>query len=256
MLMIDHLSARPRRWLILFALLAALPLPTAAARPSPQPDLSGCRSIRGDDWFVEEVSFEPPSIAPGVLVEPTGQGARLSNTTDTPLYLVEAGAAGELSAYAPAAPISLTEPLLVRLKVLAGDVASWGLDHDLGRYRWHSYDPPALSIAVELRDARSWLPGHRPIERYGDNRPAEVALPSATYRMRVIYGSKRFSIPVTVSARLNPDYDPNKERNERERCENGGPNFFALAALCIGVPIGILLALSLYVVFRVDRRYG
>jgi hypothetical protein len=250
-------TVRPRRWLILLVLLAALPLPSAAARPSQQmPDFSGCRSVRGDDWFVEEVSFEPPSIAPGVLVEPTPHGARLSNTTDTPLYLVETGAASELSDYAPAAPISLTEPLLVRLKVVSGDVAGWGLDRDRGRYVWRSFDPPERSIFVDLRDPRSWLPGYRPIERYGDDRPANVALPSSTYRMRVIYGSRRVAIQVTVSARINPDYDPNRERNGWEQCSKGGPNFFALVALCIGVPVGILLALSLYVVFRIDRRYG
>jgi hypothetical protein len=256
-MLIRCLPVRPRRWLILLALLAALPLPSAAARPNSQmPDFSGCRSVRGDDWFVEEVSFEPPSIAPGVLVEPTPHGARLSNTTDTPLYLVETGAASELSDYAPAAPISLTEPLLVRLRVVSGGVAGWGLDRDLGRYVWRSFDPPEHSIVVDLRDPRSWLPGYRPIERYGDNRPANVALPSSTYRMRVIYGNRRVVIQVTVSARINPDYDPNRERNELERCANGGPNLIAVLMWCIGVPLGILLALCLYVVFRVDRRYG
>jgi hypothetical protein len=210
-MLIRCLFSRPRRWLILVVVFAALALPSgAAARPHRQiPDDSVCRPLQADAWFEDTLSFDALTIAPGVLVKPLENGVRLSNSTDTPLYLVEE--VGATTLHTPAAPISLTAPLGVRRRVLAGEVASWYSADRSSAPQWNA-EHGVASLEYDANTAGEWLPGFTQDLNYGDDRPAGVALPPAkTYTLQVIYGDELIAIPVTQTYRLNPGYVPDRQ---------------------------------------------
>jgi hypothetical protein len=277
LMLIRHMIARPRRWLILLALLAALPLPSrAAARPVEL--FWGC-SPTGDTWFVEELAVAPRTIAPGVLVEPLAPNepgsaeflARLSNTTDTPLYLVETPFyINNRDFYVPAAPISLTAPLLVRQRIVAENVAFWAAGANRSAPEWLSESQTDSFIYVNRNYPEQILPGYQSLQRYGDDRPADVAIPQpVTYTLSVIYGRELFAIPVTQSYRLDPDYDPNQERTEQAKCDSWGKNITTmiegpitllttaadLVHGCFRMLLLILLTVILFALVRMVRRY-
>jgi hypothetical protein len=262
-MLIRYLPARPRRWLILFALLAALPLPSAAARPSSQ--LPRCGSPNGDVWFVEEISIAPLQIAPGVTVEPLGPGeprsdeflATLSNTTNIPLYVVETHFAHDWDLYAPASPISLENHLIVRQRVVSATVEVWVPIDDPRVGGWRSGHMSSLKL--ERENATAVLPNYQSFQHDGDDRPPDVAIPqTVTYTLSVIYGRELFAIPVLQSYRLNPSYDPNKRRDAQAPCDSWGKNLIQtplalltmvgrLVRWCLGVMM-LILATSLLVV--------
>ncbi|HYF61672.1 MAG TPA: hypothetical protein VD886_02595, partial [Herpetosiphonaceae bacterium] len=171
----------------------------------------------GDDWFVDDLSFDPPAIALGVLVEPFENGVRLTNSTDTPLYVAEVLRPNIVRV--PIPPVRLAAPLGVRQRVLAGEVAYWD-SAARGRPRQWNTVQGANALEYSGSMADQWLPGFARDGRRGDARPAGVALPPAkTYMLNVIYGDELFAIPVTQTYRLNPGYVPDRVRTEQAACD-------------------------------------
>jgi hypothetical protein len=271
LMLIRCLLARARRWLSLLALLAALPLSSGvAARPAAL--FLNC-SASGDAWFVEELSLAPRTIAPGVLVEPLTPAeprsderlARLSNTTDTPLYLVEMPYYRDWDFYTPASPISLTEPLVVIQRIVADQVALWDAADNRSSPRWLS--EPGSLIYIYRDHPEQILPSYLDRQRYADDRPADAVAPSPiTYTLSVIYGDKLFAIPVTQRYQLNPGYDPDKERNKQAECDSWGENLVkrpiafmvtvgALVRWCLGIMILLLATVILFVLGSAASRH-
>jgi hypothetical protein len=260
---------------MMLVLLAALPLPSsAAARPAQQ--LSGfgrCGTTEGDDWFVEELAVAPLTITPGAAVEPpegdqdgASTFARITNTTSTPLYLVELFSGyGFQGGYAAATPISLEADLIVTQRVVFGAVERWVWSGRPSQAGWHSANTEVISANRD--QVMQLLPGYRSEQRWEDDRPADVAIPQPiTYTLRVIYGDELFDIPVTQSYRLNPHYDPNQDRNAQAKCNSRRVNLIEaplrvlttaadLVHGCFRMMLLILVTVILFALVRMARRY-
>ena len=221
---------------------------------------------------MEELSFEPLSIAPGAGVEPPlataqndGSFARIANTTSTPLYLVEVFSEYDFQeGYAAATPISLEADLIVKQRVVFGTAERWAWSGRPSQAGWHSAN--AEVISADRGQVMQLLRGYHSEQYWGDDRPADVAIPQPiTYTLSIIYGRELFDIPVIQSYRLNPGYDPNQERNEQAKCNSRRVNLIDapfrvlttaayLAHGCFRMMLLILVTVILFALVRMVRR--
>jgi hypothetical protein len=208
-----------------FLALALLPLVGLALLPSYLHPM-----YYDNSWFQEVLSLPDPGFPPGIsasLGDAPGV-MNLSNITDTPLYVLgtqypSAFCHGQsIPASTPPPPSDAEAPpegLVTLHKLVSGRVFEWAPTPDStgGQCVWawrpqSSPAPDALFIFAGRRCLHtvagnvSCFPH---LNRRSDDRPPDAVPPeSHTANITLLFGYRTITLPVVVSYRLNPTYEP------------------------------------------------
>ena len=172
-------SRQPRRAaaiIFAFLLLALVDSTVLACEPEPP-----------DWWFDEEFTTEPNALPPGVSVSSavTWERAELtiSNKVATPVYFL--APVGDEGAPDTSLSVALPPDMGIAQKVSAGATETLQIED-------------AFRLAPALKDQN---------ERYTE-RPADVAVPAPqTADLTLVYDDRLLTVPLTLTYKLNPDYD-------------------------------------------------
>jgi hypothetical protein len=205
-----------------------------------------------DPWFIEELSVDATSLPKEISARSINpKTIAVSNDSTTPLYVVGRLDIGGRHNYEPL-PVSLPAGTGPLHRLAGRQVFTWG-PGDVAPDKppvlmWKKEPDPREYLAVEVwpnsvTAGRGSVAEIESLNQTGDSRPVDVAIPQPQRtELILVYDNQRFSVPLTVSYKLNETYDPHSVAQSLRACDRTGPlltlGFLSLTSIVMLIVIG------------------